>query len=190
VLARTLIVPACAALLLGGCGNTRTPVQSTAQPAKPTGFKSLVYRSAGVQLVAPVNWSVSSQKAPLVSVVSSGSAIVAVWRFPRTAPVPATPAALRRASAGLVSQARVRDQSIQIIRARPLSLQTAPAIELDAIEHVNGAIRRVRSTHICVAGAGLVLDEYAPPNLFHAVDHSVFSPVKRSLKLLGAGAPG
>jgi hypothetical protein len=38
-----------------------------------------------------------------------------------------------------------------------------------------------------VRGAELVLDEYAPPDLFAAVDRSVFVPVRRSLALLGAG---
>jgi hypothetical protein len=29
----------------------------------------------------------------------------------------------------------------------------------------------------------VVLDAYAPPALFHPVDHAVFSPLKRSLQL-------
>jgi hypothetical protein len=33
-----------------------------------------------------------------------------------------------------------------------------------------------------------VLDEYAPPTAFHTVDHDVFSPLKRSLRLFPAGA--
>jgi hypothetical protein len=42
----------------------------------------------------------------------------------------------------------------------------------------------VRSTHVYVPGAEYVLDEYAPPAMFHAVDHAVFSPIKRSLRLV------
>jgi hypothetical protein len=40
--------------------------------------------------------------------------------------------------------------------------------------------------HVFVARAEVVLDEYAPPQDFPAVDHAVFSPLKHSLLLSGA----
>jgi len=43
--------------------------------------------------------------------------------------------------------------------------------------------RRVRSVHVFFGGAEYVIDEYAALRYFHTVDHSVFSPVKRSLRL-------
>jgi hypothetical protein len=51
---------------------------------------------------------------------------------------------------------------------------------------VGGQLRRVRSLLVYLAGAEVVLEEYAPPAAFHSVDHLVFSPVRRSLRLLSA----
>jgi len=42
--------------------------------------------------------------------------------------------------------------------------------------------------HVYADGAELVLEEYAPEAMFSGVDHSVFSPVRRSLQLVGAPA--
>jgi hypothetical protein len=61
-------------------------------------------------------------------------------------------------------------------------------IVVDAIESIAGRRRRVRSFHVFVRGAEIVLDEYAPVAMFHAVDHSVFSPLNHSLVLLRSRA--
>jgi len=172
----------CSLLPLSGCGNSRAPVPNLSQPVTPTSFRTLNF--TGVTLRAPSNWSVVNERAPLVTVVASGTAVVALWRFPRSAPVPAGRTALSQAAAQLIQAVRARDASLQVIRATTLLLDREPAIELDAFERINGQPRRVRSTHVFVPGAELVLDEYAPPGIFHAVDHTVFSPVKRSLRLL------
>jgi hypothetical protein len=43
----------------------------------------------------------------------------------------------------------------------------------------------VRSVHVYGPTSEVVLDAYAPPASFHPLDHAVFSPVKRSLRVLG-----
>jgi len=63
-----------------------------------------------------------------------------------------------------------------------------PAIELDAFEQLKGSPRRVRSTHVFTGTSEVVLDEYAPTAIFHSVDHAVFSPLKRSLRLTSAAS--
>lgn len=178
-----------ALVLLAGCGNSRTAVPSVTAPAAPQGSRTLRYATAGVELQAPGNWSVEPQQPPLVTVVSSGAAVVAIWRFPRTRPPP-PPAGpvLARARVRLIDSVRARDATLRLIRSKLLMVQSAPGIELDAIEQVQGKPRRVRSTHVFVDGAELVLDEYAPPSVFHAVDHAVFSPLKRSLQLFPSTA--
>jgi len=176
-----VIVLLCSLLVLAGCGNSRAPVPNLSQPATPTSFRTLTF--AGVTLQAPSNWSVVNERPPLVTVVASGTAVVALWRFPRSAPVPIGRTALSQAAAQLIQAVRARDASLQVIRATTVTLDHRPAIELDAFERINGQPRRVRSTHVFVPGAELVLDEYAPSAIFHAVDHTVFSPVKRSLTL-------
>ncbi|MHB8659433.1 MAG: hypothetical protein ACYC91_16060 [Solirubrobacteraceae bacterium] len=187
---RLLIVLALPWLGIGpaGCGNTRDRVPNLARPAPPAGFHALGYPRAGVTLLAPRNWTVLPERSPLIAVIASGEAVTALWRFPRSIAPPADPAALRLADAALLAAARARDRGLQLIRSAAVEIDRAPALELDAIERINGRIRRVRSTHVFLAGAELVLEQYAPVSMFHMIDHAVFSPMKRSLRLLAPGS--
>ncbi len=178
------LAAAAAVLALGGCGDSRTPVPSISQPAAPRGFHTLGFQRSGVTLIAPKNWIVLPQRAPVVTVVASGAAFVTVWRYHRTAPPPTGTAQLDQARAELIRAARAKDPGLVVIRASALIVDHRGAVELDAVEQINGRSRRVRSTHVYVPGAEYVLDEYAPPAMFHAVDHAVFSPIKHSLRLL------
>jgi hypothetical protein len=174
-------------VVVAGCGNSRTPVPSATQPAAPDGFRTLTRSYAGVRFSIPRNWTVTGQRAPLVVTVASGTAVVALWRFARRAPAPAGSRALAGARSRLVAAARARDRTLHVLGSNLARIHGASAVELDAIETIRGRPRRVSSTHLYVRGAELVLDEYAPPDLFAAVDRSVFVPVRRSLALLGAG---
>jgi hypothetical protein len=180
-----LIVLAAGATLaaLGGCGDSRTPVPSLSQPAAPRGFHALGFTRSGVSLIAPKNWIVLAQRPPIVTVVASGAAFVTVWRYRRAAPPPTGTAQLDQTRRELIKAARAKDPGLTLIRATALTVDHRNAIELDALEQVNGRSRRVRSTHVYVSGAEYVLDEYAPPAMFHAVDHAVFSPIQHSLRL-------
>lgn len=177
------MVALCSVVFVSGCGNTRTKVPTTTAPAAPAGFHTLGYPQAGVVLSAPSNWSVQASASPQVATISSGPAVVALWRFPRSSPLPAGARALQAALRQLVAMAQARDATLQLIRSRVETIDGVPAVELDAFERIGGQERRVRSTHVFTPAAELVLDEYAPPAIFHAVDHAVFSPVKRSLRL-------
>lgn len=179
-----LAVPA-----LSACGNSRTPVPDVAQPAVPRGTQTLTYTSSGIKFAAPANWTVSPQRSPLITTVNSGAAIVAVWRYRRTAPVPTTAAALSQTRAALVRGAQDSDPSLRLIRSQLGRLHGAPTIILDATERIAGQERRVRSIHMFGPDEEIVVDEYAPTNMFAAVDQLAFSPLRRSLTLLAvAGA--
>ncbi len=186
--ARLVLAAVLACGLLAGCGNSRTPVPSLSSPQPPQGFQLLSYPAAAIALRAPRNWSVTPGRAPLVATIGSGAAVVALWRFPRSLPPP-TGTTLAGAGARLLAQARARDPGLRLIRSQAEAIDHAPAIELDALEQINGQLRRIRSIHVFVTGAELVLEQYAPPAIFHAIDHAVFSPVKRSLRLSPV-APG
>jgi hypothetical protein len=183
LLALTLVVPAVAA-----CGNSRTPLLSLTQPAAPRGLRTFAYPKSGIEFKAPVNWAVSTQPAPMVATVTSGEAIVAVWRYPRSAPAPATSDALDQTSAALIRAAQASDPTLRVIRSHPARLHGAPTIILDAIERIAGRERRVRSIHIFGSGAEFVVDEYAPTSVFATVDRVVFSPLRRSLTLIPVSA--
>jgi hypothetical protein len=112
--------------------------------------------------------------------------MVAVWRYPRMEPAPVTPAALGQARDELVKAARARDHTVKVIRALVTRFDGHDAVELAALEHVAGRSTRVRSIHVFAFGAEIVLDTYAPVSAFHTVDHAVFSPLKRSLRIARA----
>jgi hypothetical protein len=50
-------------------------------------------------------------------------------------------------------------------------------------QRVAGQQRRVRSTHVFAQGAEVVVDQYAAPRDFAAVDAAVFEPTVRSLRI-------
>jgi hypothetical protein len=183
VLVRATIALACPLVLLASCGDSRTPVPDLTRPASAGVFRTLGYPAAGLVVRAPSSWSVVGRRAPLIATISSGPAVVALWRFRHETASPATAAALGRARVALIAAARRRDHGLRLIRASTATVGRLPAIELDAIERIRGEVRRVRSTHVFTSGAEIVLDEYAPPSLFPAVDRAVFSPVKRSLRM-------
>jgi hypothetical protein len=143
---------------------------------------------AGARLTVPRNWIVTGQRAPLVVTIQSGTAVMALWRFARSGPVPAGRQALAAARARLIARIRGRDRTLRLLAATFARIDGANAIELNAQERIGGLSRRVSSTHVYVQGAELVLDEYAPAAEFAAVDRSVFAPARRSLTLIRSGA--
>jgi hypothetical protein len=170
-------------VLLGGCGYSRTAVPRAGRPASPTTFIGEGFPSAKIAFLLPSNWTVTPSSPPLAATISSGPAVVAVWRYPRSAPPPADRLALAMARSALISAARARDRSLRLIRTSLTRIRGAPTVVLDAFERIDGRRRRVRSLHIFVPGAEIVVDEYAPPSEFHGVDHAVFSPLNHSINL-------
>jgi hypothetical protein len=181
--ASALILGALCAIV-AGCGNARTPVPNAAVPAAPHAFHTVSYaHSGGMSLSVPEDWTSRPVKGPLLGTVSSGAAMITLWRYPRTATLPSDQASLESALKALIAAARTRDPHLQVIRSAITKASGKPAVEVDVIEHVGAQVRRVRSVHIYVDGAEVVLEEYSPPSMFHSVDHTVFSPVRRSLRL-------
>jgi hypothetical protein len=182
-----IAIPIALSLLVFACGYSRTKPPNLSAAAAPSAWRALKFPAAGVSVVVPSNWTIGAGgNAQLVLAAASGLARVELWRYPRKQPLPNTAASLRRARRALVRAARARDPHLHVIRARSLTVDGARAIELSVTEVVGGQLRRDRSLHVFTGGAELVLDVYAPVNDFHAVDHSVFSPLKRSLQLFPA----
>jgi hypothetical protein len=173
---------------LSGCGNSRTPLPNLSAPAAPRALARETFPAVGVSFKVPTNWTRATDTPPLIGTFSSGPAVIALWRYHRAAPPPADASADAHARALLLSTARVRDPTLKVIRSKLTTIDGVQTVVVDATEMISGQRRRVRSFHMFVRGAEIVLEEYAPPSLFHAVDHTVFSPLNRSLALLRSEA--
>jgi hypothetical protein len=180
-LRHTLLVILAAAF--AGCGNSRTAPPSLNRPLTPSATRIVTVAPQGLQFRMPRNWALTERQPPLVATISSGPAIVALWRYPRQDPLPGSPAALEADARRLVAAIRRQDPTVAVIRSGVSVLSGRAAVEVDAFEHIGGQLRRVRSVHLFVPGAEVVLDAYAPVSEFHQVDHLVFSPLKRSLRV-------
>jgi hypothetical protein len=178
---RRLVLVAC--LLAAGCGNQQQRPPVVGAPATPNGSTPVAFDKRGVRFAAPGGWHVQAGTAPLVATVQSGSALIAVWRYPRTEPLPASSAQLTQARDLLLQAAKARDATFRPLRSAITKLGSHPAIQVRGTETISGQARTVRSTHVYAFGAEVVVDAYAPAAVFGRVDRSAFVPLVRSLRL-------
>lgn len=171
-----------AGALPSGCGNRRTGPPDLASPQPPRKLARYKFPKERLRFSAPRNWSQSPGAPPLVAVVVSGQATVAIWRYPRRERLPTTQEELKNARAQLIDVARTRDRTLAIQLSRLVTVGGAPGVQLLADETIAGQARRVRSTHIFDQGAEYVVDASAPANVFAAVDRTVFAPLLASVR--------
>lgn len=172
---------------LAGCGDSRTPAPPISAIRPTHRLQTVDYLHNSLEFRAPANWTTQAGSGPLVVTLGSGPALIAIWRYPRSSTqlLPIDPAQLDQARNALIGAAAARDRTFRVISSAVVTLQGIPGVELDALETIRGQVRRVRSTHFYAGGAELVVDEYAPEELFHSVDRTVFSPLLHSVRLLG-----
>ena len=170
-----------AALFAGGCGNERQRPPDVTGTQKPAGTARIAYPAGGLSLTAPHNWYRSQGSRPLVALIASGPATVAVWRYPRTERLPRTKAELKAARDALIAAATKADSTFQVIKAAPATIAGKPAVQIRARETIAGQPRTVRSTHIYAARSEIVIDAYSDANTFHAVDAKFFRPLLKTL---------
>jgi hypothetical protein len=181
---------AVSALVAAGCGNQRQHAPDVTGTPKPAQVTRLGFPAAGVSLAAPRNWSQGTGKRPLVALIASGPAIVAVWRYPRREQLPSATSELQQAQANLSDAVRTRDRSARIETAKVVDVNGVRGIQLVATERISGQPRRVRSTHLFDRRAEIVIDAYAPAAVFARLDGSVFQPLIRSLRLRPLSSTG
>lgn len=173
-------------LLLCGCGNSRTPVPQVRAPALPGGFRVVNLPSAGARLSVPRSWILLGTHSRLLLVLdTSGGAVIALWRYPVEGLTPQGVGQLARARQRLIASARSRDPFMHVLSSSLARISGRPAITLMADERIGTAERRVVSTHVFTRSEELVLEEYAPFQVFRRVDQTAFSPVLDSLQVSG-----
>lgn len=187
---RRLICALVAVALLAGCGNDETDPPDTTTPGPRLGSTATSYPQHGIAFDAPAGWNVDRGQPPLIATLATGQATVAIWRYPRSEPLPKTEAELKGARDALLAAARRRDKTFEVIKSAPAKIAGEPAVQIRARETIQGQARVVRSTHIYAEGAEVVIDAFAGPDDFRRVDAEVFRPLLRSLKLSAPkGAP-
>ena len=174
---------ATAALLGAGCGAERVQPPDTSQPFATQAPTQRIFPAAGVKFRAPGDLPFAPAEAPLVTTTSTGSATIAIWRYPRTEPLPRDDAALDAAEQALRRAIETRDPKFRVDRVRRVRIDGARAIEVTGTGRVAGRERRMRSTHIYAKGAEFVVDAYAAPGDFAATDRSIFGPLLASMKI-------
>jgi hypothetical protein len=172
-----------ALLSSSGCGADRVTPPDASRPFSTEGPAQRAFPQAGVRFQAPADWRFDAGEAPLVASTSSGTATIAIWRYPRTEPLPRDDIALDQADGALQQAARSRDESFRVQQSRRVRVDGAGGIQLVGTERVAGRERQVRSTHVYAKGAEYVVDTYAAPRDFAVVDRTIFRPLVRSFKI-------
>lgn len=175
------------AVLLAGCGSQPPPTPDVKTPQGFTGRFSFGYPKSAIQLSVPDGWNRLDGQTPLVASMTSGSATIAIWRYPRVEPLPTTHTALATAKAKLLAQTKAKDPTFSG-RAKLLHVGPARAIEVRGRVRVAGLPREVRSTHVFAQGSEVVVDAYAQHRDFARVDRDVVRPMVASLRV--GKAPG
>ncbi len=168
-------------LVVAGCGEERKTPVDVAHADPPRGFRESTVE--GISFTRPANWKDLDPAPPLAGGVRSKTATVAVWRYPRTEPLPADDAALEQAKTALVDRVRQRNPTFAVRTSEVKDLGDGRGIELTGSQTVAGFPVDVRSAHVFESGAEVVVDAYAPPRDFPRVDRTVFVPLIASLKV-------
>ena len=169
--------------LAAGCGEDRTDPPDVTTPAAPAGTAAASYPDQGVTFAAPGGWRVRPGQPPLVATVQSGTATIAIWRYPRSERLPRTRADLDAAVHALTGASKTRDPSFEALKSSRLKVSGKPAVQLRGRETVAGQPRLVRSTHVYAHGAEVVVDAFSDAASFGRVDEQAFQPLLRSLRL-------
>jgi hypothetical protein len=180
------------AALLAGCGNDRTPVPDLSLVPAPKAFRETFFQAQGVRFRAPTNWRVVPGDRPQIATVAIGTAQVAIWRYPRTEPLPETRAQLGAARDALVAQIRSRDPTFELTSTRLVMKRGLRGVEVLGVgTNVTNRIARrsMRSLHAYGRGAEVVMDAFAPPKEFARIDEQTFGPMVRSLQLRAPKGP-
>ena len=173
-----------AAALLSGCGNDRTPPRDIGVIQAPGDFHTV--RLSGASLKAPANWLNTPGAGRRLATFSAGEAQIAIWRYPRTEPLPESRAQLHATRKSLIAQVQARDPTFALTSSRLLRRSGLRAVELVGVGTAQGVQRSIRSLHAYGHKAEVVVDAFAPTKDFPRVDEQTFRPVLRSPKLVAA----
>ncbi|HEX6388579.1 MAG TPA: hypothetical protein VFZ89_04005 [Solirubrobacteraceae bacterium] len=138
---------------------------------------------AGLRFEAPKGWLLNRGDGTQVMTISTGEATIAIYRYPRSEKIPRTKAELTQALELLIGAAKARDSTFTELKRARLRVDGHPAVQVRGTETIVGRPRVVRSTHVYIPRAEIVVDAFAPAQDFARVDAQVFRPLLRSLRI-------
>jgi hypothetical protein len=167
---------------LPGCGNERVTPPPLGRPDAPVSYET--YTSAGgqVSFTRPTNWGVFAGRAPELARMYSGSALVAIYAYPRT-DLPRSRAGVEDSRRRLLASLRRRDPSLRILRSRLAEVDGSPSVEVDASAEIGRHRVIERSIHVYKPGGEYVIDAYAAPSAFALAERWGFRPLLDSISL-------
>jgi len=148
---------------VAGCGTERQNVPDPLEVKSPQGQVSVSRPDLGLRFQAPRNWHEREGEPPRVLSLASGEALVSVWAYPRTEPLPRTKADLEEARIALEAEIRKRDPLFSLESSRVTRVAGAPAIDIVGQQTIARRRLRVRSVHAFKGGREYVIDALAPP---------------------------
>ena len=178
-----LLALVAAAVLSAGCGNARTSPRDFDTPGPAFGFSEREIDDAGLALRVPNGWRVVEGAPPQLIASGTGTAVLSVWRYPRSEPLPASDDEVRAALKNLTDAAKARDPGLRVRSSEVTEIDARPAVELVAAGTIAGRKRVLHSVHVYAFGAEYVIDAYARPRDFKRVDREIFEKVLGSIEL-------
>lgn len=181
---RRVLAILAAAALLAACGNDETDAPDLGRIAAPGGFEDSRFASAGIFLRTPVSWQTRRPDVRYqVATLASGNGQIALWRYPRSEPLPETRPQLQSARDELVEAVKARDGKFDVTSTRVVLKPGIRAVEIVGVGRSQGEERKVRSLHAYAHEGEVVIDAFAPVEEFARVDEQTFAPLTRSLRL-------
>lgn len=167
-----------------GCGNARNQPTGLSQLGPPLSLVNFTSANGDVSFGRPSTWSVIGGTLPKVAQISSGTAVAAVYAYPRTdlpQDRPGAEASRRR----LIASLRKRAPSFDVEASRVRKIDGAVAVEIDGTGRIAGHRVRTKSVHAYKGAAEYVIDAYAKPKTFRAAETEAFEPMLATIRLGG-----